>query len=176
MARPFVLLSLLVLALVAGALASARTSASAGRVACGAKAIDAYFWPHGHPSIPAYNFPAFKPAHEEIYRKGATAKSGFLAFASAGEEILAKGCKKVRGRATKWGGGPIRAVRTSRRIRCSFPQNVEFRLETFPGRHELVVALGHTSKAVVHTDFKARSSLLYYDTRYCTDAAVPGVR
>jgi hypothetical protein len=40
----------------------------------------------------------------------------------------------------------------------------------------LVVVLGHTSKTVVHADFKARSSRAYYDTRYCTDAAVPGFR
>ena len=126
--------------------------------------------------MPAYEFPAFKPAHEEVYRKGATGQSAFLALVSAGEEIVAKSCKKVSGKGTKWGGGPIKVVKTTRRIRCSFPRKVERRMAVFPGRHELVAALGHTSRAVLHTDFKERSSVTYYDARYCTDAAVPGVR
>jgi len=100
--------------------------------------------------MPAYEFPAFKPAHEEVYRKGATGQSAFLALVSAGEEIVAKSCKKVSGKGTKWGGGPIKVVKTTRRIRCSFPRKVELRMAVFPGRHELVAALGHTSRAVLH--------------------------
>lgn len=177
MRRFSVLLLFLAPALVAASLAVAGQSASAARIACGTKAIDVYFWPHGHPAMPAYGFPAFKPAHEEIYKRGVPSRSKFLAFISANEQIVAKGCKKIGGHITpRWGGGPIADVKTTRRIRCSFPSTVELRTTVVPDGQTLVVLLGRTAKSVVHTEFTARSSLAYYDKRYCTDGAVPGIR
>src|SRR3954464_7582004 len=53
------------------------------RVNCKASAIDVYFWPHGHPAVPAYKFPASPPPHLEVYRRGSPASKNLFVFVSA---------------------------------------------------------------------------------------------
>jgi hypothetical protein len=58
---------LLALGIGAGA-GFAQTSRADVRGVCNLTALDVYFWPQGHPAIPAIGFPAFAPAHAEFYR------------------------------------------------------------------------------------------------------------
>ncbi len=167
---------LVVLALVAGSLASARPTASAARFRCGVKAIDIYFWPRGHGVLRRFAFPAYRQAHVEIYKQGIKTRRGFLLFVSAGSQILAPGCRSVGDTVvTHWDGGPITVVKRARRIRCSFPTKVQLRAASFVGGQRLAVAFGHTSRSVLFAQIMGRGSILDYDSRYCRDAAVPGV-
>jgi hypothetical protein len=177
MRRLFATVLLVLLALVAGSLASARPTAADARFRCGVKAIDIYFWPRGHRFLPAYQFPAYAPAHVEIYKKGVTTKRGFLLFLSAGSRIVARGCRSAGDKVvTHWDGGPIKVVKKARRIRCSFPTKVQLRAVPVLDGQRLVVAFGHTSRSVLFAEIKRRGSIADYDSRYCRDAAVPGVR
>ena len=46
--------------------------------------------------MPAYEFPAFKPAHEEVYRKGATGQSAFLALSRHDGDLLDAGTHPIK--------------------------------------------------------------------------------
>jgi hypothetical protein len=168
---------LVVVALAAGSLASARPSASDARFRCGVKAIDIYFWPQGHGVLSAYPFPAYRPAHVAVYEKGRTTRRAFLLFVTEGSRIVARGCRAAGDKAaTRWDGGPIKLVKKARRIRCSFPTKVQLRAVPVVGGQRFVVAFGHTTRSVAFADIKRRRSTLVYDRRYCRDVAVPGVR
>jgi hypothetical protein len=175
--RSCLIVATVVLALVAGSLASARPTTTDARFRCGVKAIDIYFWPRGHAALSAYPFPAYRPAHVTIFKKGTTSKRGFLLFVSAGSRIVAPGCRSVRDKlATRWDGGPINVVKKARRIRCSFPTKVQLRAVPVVGGQRLVVVFGETSRTVLFAGIKPRGSVADYDSRYCRDAVIAGVR
>jgi hypothetical protein len=112
-----------------------------------------------------------------IYKKGTTNKRGFLVFLSAGSRIVAPGCRSVRDKVvTHWDGGPIKVVKKARRIRCSFPTKVQLRAAPFVGGQRLVAAFGPTSRSVLFAQIKPQGSIADYDSRYCRDGAIPGVR
>ena len=53
------------------------------RVTCKTRAIDVYFWPHGHPYVKPYKFPAQKAPSLTVYRRGSFASRAFFFFLSA---------------------------------------------------------------------------------------------
>src|SRR5262245_56720567 len=121
------------LVLVAGLLAVAavaaltRLPAAGGQIAdvrmtCKSRAIDVYFWPHGHPNVKAYKFPKLPAPHLEVYRGGTPASKRFVVFLSATSYNYANTCKLATNPLpTRWGGGPKATIKVTRRVRCTFP-------------------------------------------------------
>jgi hypothetical protein len=66
--RRVVVLFALVGGVVLAGTALAKTDRADVRGLCNSKGVDIYFWPQGHPAIPAIGFPAFAPTHTEIYK------------------------------------------------------------------------------------------------------------
>src|SRR3954451_25439808 len=107
------------------------------RVTCKASPIDVYFWPHGHPVVPAYKFTAYPPPHLEVYRRGSPASKNFFVFLSGTAFNYANTCYLATSPAkTTWGGGPKKTVAATRRIRCGFGSVVQLKL----------IPLGSTSR------------------------------
>lgn len=169
MARALALLTLLA-ALAAAGVAHA---AAAGRVACGTKSLDFYFWPHGHGAVASIGFPAYPPPHMEVYKGGSVADKDELAFVGAGTGGFAKSCKKVADTVTRWGGGPLKTVTTPGKASCTFPQTAEEKLIAgAAGSAQLIITLGHTPATVLYASVAATGSKLQLDTRYCRFTAI----
>jgi hypothetical protein len=146
------------------------------RVTCSAKAIDVYFWPHGHPAVPAYKFEKYPSPHLEVYKRGTPASKNLFVFVSASSFNYANTCDLATDpRPTAWGGGPKKTVGATRRVRCAFPATAQ--LKIIPGIKvgKLAVLRGKSLSEVLTATIKARGSTLTYDSRYCTAARVPGV-
>jgi hypothetical protein len=176
--RVAILLALAGSALLAALLPSlAGGSRSDVRVTCKASAIDVYFWPHGHPAVPAYKFTAYPPPHLEVYRRGSPASKNFFVFLSGTAFNYANTCDLATNpAATKWGGGPRKTVAATRRVRCGFGSVVQLKLIPLGGTSKLAVVRGGGPKEVLTATIKRKGSTLTYDARYCRAAAVPGVR
>jgi hypothetical protein len=152
-------------------------STSDVRVNCKASAIDVYFWPHGHPVVPAYKFASYPPAHLEVYRRGSPASKNFFVFLSGTAFNYANTCDLATSpAATTWGGGPKKTVAATRRVRCGFGAVVQLKLIPLGGTSRLAVVRGSSTKEVLTATIKKKGSTLTYDSRYCRAAAVPGVR
>ena len=125
----------LVLALVLGlaAAVAAVTPPADGRsgnvrVSCNTRAIDVYFWPHGHPYIKAWKFPAQKAPSLTVYRRGSVKSGAFFFFVSARQFNYANSCDLATNPLpTSWKGGPKTTVTATRRVRCSFPAIVQLK-------------------------------------------------
>src|SRR3954462_10193165 len=124
------------------------------RVDCKTRAIDMYFWPHGHPYVKAYGFPARRGASLTVYRRGTVATSAFVFFLSASAFNYTNTCDLATNPLpTSWNGGPTGTVTAPRRVRCTFrvpvqlkaipqggPAGSGFRVLAGASRHELVRA------------------------------------
>ena len=164
--------AILGIAILAALPSLAGGSTSDVRVTCKTGAIDVYFWPHGHPVVPAYKFTKFPPPHLEVYRAGSPATKNFFVFLSATSFNYANTCDLATDpKPTTWGGGPKKTVSATRRVRCKFPTAVELRF--ILGR--LAVVRGKTEKELLTATLKAKGSSLTYDSRYCSATRVPGV-
>jgi hypothetical protein len=157
--------------LVASSVASA---AGPTRTECGATAIDVYFWPHGHPAVPSFGFPAYAPAHIEIYRAGSRANSAQLAFADAKGGGFAKTCKSLPPASTSFKGSTGSAT-TARKITCHLSASAEFTATSLaPGTVSIGVQSGSSSTTVLMITFHGRTASAGW-TSACTATPVPGV-
>ena len=165
---------LLALALAAIAAVSAG-AAPTQRIACGVKALDFYFWPKGHPAIPALGFPEYPTPHLEVYTGAAPGRLGQqLAYVSASDFRLVAGCPEKGATATRWDGGPTKTLRgATNKLHCVFPKRVELLVDPAAGGVALAVTLGHSSRAAATAFFDQQSARLDYDARYCK--IVPGL-
>jgi hypothetical protein len=150
------------------------------RVNCKGRAIDVYFWPHGHPAVKAYKFPAYPTPHLEVYNGNSFASKSFFVFVSAVSYNYANTCSLATNPlGTKWGGGPQKTVTATRRVQCKFPSLVQLKIIPGPTArtgYRFVVARGGSAKELLSSKIKAKGSSLTYDSRYCTASKVPGVR
>ena len=80
------------------------------RVTCKTRAIDVYLWPHGHPYVDAFKFPAHRSPSLTVYRRGSVATRAFLFFLSARASTTRTPATSPRTRSRRAGregqGGP----------------------------------------------------------------------
>jgi hypothetical protein len=178
MKRLLLTAAIVAVAVFAAWASSAGSQTSDVRVNCKGKAIDIYFWPHGHPAVKAYKFPAYTPPHLEVYNGGSFASKSFFVFVSATSYNYANTCVLATNPlGTSWGGGPKTTVASTRRIHCRFPVLVQLKIIPQGGKvgSRLVVARGGSPKEYLSAKVKGKGSTLTYDSRYCSASKVPGV-
>lgn len=143
------------------------------RVTCKTRAIDVYFWPHGHPYVKAYKFPANKAPSLTVYRRGSVAGRSFFVFLSARSFNYANTCDLATNPlSTTPNGGPRTTITATRRVRCTFPVTVQIKLLP-PGGFR--VLRGATRFELMRGRIGAKGSSLAFDSRYCSASRVPGV-
>lgn len=185
-------LGLASLAAVGSIGAPAASFAPAG-VCAGVTAVDVFFWPRGHPAVPEINFPAFAPAHLELYRSGFPSDPAFLAYANNSSASFGAGCA-TGGRPPAWGGGPDARAAEQQRLRCTLPGEADARRGPWTrtttqtkfvrvrGKRvkrtiRRTVTIGSTftvsagGGALVQARIGANSTLRW-DTRYCTSIPI----
>jgi hypothetical protein len=125
---------LLSIVLVVGAAVTANIAAKSDqanvRGVCNATGIDVYFWPQGHPAIPAIGFPAFAPMHAEFYRARDVSNAGALGYMDfTNASISSSLCSPVGNAPMTFAAGATPQTTTStQKVRCSFAANVDLRL------------------------------------------------
>lgn len=117
-------------AAAATANAPARMERSDDRGVCSAKGIDIYFWPQGHPAIPAIGFPAYAPPHVEFYKPHDVSGPGALAYMDPGqEEISTKQCSAITDSPMPLEAyAPTQTTTSTQKLRCTLSANVDIRL------------------------------------------------
>jgi hypothetical protein len=148
------------------------------RVTCKTRALDVYFWPHGHRYVKAYKFPAYKAPSLTVYRRGSVATRAFFFFLSARGFNYANTCELATNPLpTGWSGGPRTTVTATRRVRCSFPAIVQIKAIPQSGTAGagFRVLRGASGNELVRGRIAAKSSSLTFDRRYCKATPVPGV-
>jgi hypothetical protein len=148
------------------------------RVTCKTRALDVYFWPHGHPYVKAYRFPARKVPSLTVYRRGSVATRAFLFFLSARAFNYANTCDLATNPLpTSWKGGARRTITATRRVRCAFPAIVQIKAMPQGGSAGagFRVLRGASANELMRGRIAAKSSSLTFDTRYCRATPVPGV-
>jgi hypothetical protein len=144
------------------------------RVTCKTRAIDVYFWPHGHGYVKAYKFPASKAPNLTVYRRGSVATRAFLVFLSARSFNYANTCELATNPLpTRPNGGPRKTITATQRVRCTFPTVVQIKLLP-PGGFR--VLRGASPFELMRGRIAAKRSSLAFDRRYCRAAPVPGVK
>jgi hypothetical protein len=128
MRRLLILLGIAAAVVLAGT-ATAQTDRVAARGVCSAKGVDIYFWPQGHPAIPAIGFPAFAPTHTEFYKPHDVSNAGGLAYMDATQAGLSSTqCSAVTDTPlTIPAGTPTQTTTATQKLRCTFTANAEIR-------------------------------------------------
>jgi hypothetical protein len=125
--RRLVVLLALVGGVVLAGTALGKTDRADVRGLCNSKGVDVYFWPQGHPAIPAINFPAFAPTHTEVYKPHDVTNTGQLAFldpAQAG--ISGNQCSAATDTPLKLPAGtPSQTTTQTQKVRCALSVNAE---------------------------------------------------
>jgi hypothetical protein len=129
MSRLLVLLGIAAAVMLAGT-ATAQTDRAGVRSVCNAKGVDIYFWPEGHPAIPAIGFPAFAPTHTEFYKSHDVSSAGALAYMDPAQGgISTTQCSSVADTPLAIAAGtPMQTTTATQKLRCTFAANAEVRL------------------------------------------------
>jgi hypothetical protein len=145
MRRILVLFGIVATVVLAGT-ATAQTDRAGVRDLCNAKGVDIYFWPQGHPAIPAIGFPAYSPTHTEVYKPRDVTNTGALAYLDPAQSGLsASQCSAVADTPlTIAAGTPTQTTTATQKLRCTFAANAEIRLGAWTGVNTRVVT--HTIK------------------------------
>lgn len=132
MRRILVLLGIAAAVVLAGT-ATAQTDRAGVRGLCNAKGVDIYFWPQGHPAIPAIGFPAYAPTHTEIYKPHDVSNTGALAYMDTAQSgISGNQCSEVTDTPLRIAAGtPTQTTAATQKLRCTFAANAEIRLGTW---------------------------------------------
>ena len=149
------------------------------RVTCKTRAIDVYFWPHGHRYVKAYKFPAYKAPSLTVYKRGDVATRAFLFFVSAHAFNYANTCDLATNPLpTSWKGSPRKTSMATRRVRCAFPAIVQIKAIPHGGSAGagFRVLRGASTNELMRGRIAARNPSLTFDTRYCKATPVPGVQ
>jgi hypothetical protein len=131
MRRVVVLLAIVLGVVVVGAAsAPAKTERANVRGVCNVQGIDIYFWPQGHPAIPAIGFPAFAPPHVEFYKPRDVTSSGALAYMDLTQTGISPNlCGAVADTVMAFASGATpQTTNLTQKIRCSFTGNVDIRM------------------------------------------------
>jgi hypothetical protein len=130
--RRFILFIAVVLGAVAAVQASGQTDRAAVRGVCNTKGMDIYFWPQGHPAIPAIGFPAFAPAHAEFYKPRDLSNTGQLTYMAADSPnglISTNQCSAVADKAMAFvSGATLQTTTSAQKLRCTFTANADLRI------------------------------------------------
>ena len=149
------------------------------RVTCKTRSIDVYFWPHGHPYVRAYRFPANRAPTLTVYRRGSVAGRSFLFFLSARGFNYANSCDLATNPLpTQWNGGSRKSITTTRRVRCTFPAIVQVKALPQGGSAGagFRVLRGASRDELMRGRIARKGSSLTFNTRYCKATPIPGVR
>ena len=147
------------------------------RVTCKVRAVDVYFWPHGHGYVKAYRFPAQRAPSVTVYRRASVASRSFLFFLSRRGFNYANTCDLATNPLpTRWAGGPRTTVTATRRVRCAFPAIVQIKGIPAGASSGFRVLRGASRDELMRGRIAARGSSLTFDRRYCRAALVPGVK
>jgi hypothetical protein len=149
------------------------------RVSCNTRAIDVYFWPHGHPSIRAWKLPAQKAPSLTVYKRGSVKSGAFFFFVSARQFNYANSCDLATNPLpTSWKGGRKTRVTATRRVRCSFPAIVQLKAIQKGGTAGagFRVLRGASANELMSGRIAAKGSSLTFDGRYCNATPVQGIR
>ena len=148
------------------------------RVTCKTRALDVYFWPHGHRYVKAYKFPAYKAPSLTVYRRGSVATRAFFFFLSVRAFNYANTCELATNPLpTSWKGGAKTTITSTRRVRCTFPAVVQIKATPQGGSagSGFRVLRGASGNELMRGRIAARGSSLTFDGRYCKATRVPGV-
>ncbi len=148
------------------------------RVTCKTRALDVYFWPHGHRYVKAYKFPAYKAPSLTVYRRGSVASRSFFFFLSARAFNYANTCELATNPApTSWTAGAKTTITATRRVRCAFPAVVQIKAIPQGGSagSGFRVLRGASGSELMRGRIAAKGSSLTFDGRYCKATRVPGV-
>jgi hypothetical protein len=117
-------------AAVVTTIAPARTDRPGDRGVCNATGVDVYFWPQGHPAIPAIGFPAYAPTHAELYKPRDVSDAGALGYMDVGNVVLSPSlCSPVSDAAMTFAAGATPQTTTAtQKVRCLFAANVDLRM------------------------------------------------
>jgi hypothetical protein len=142
----FLMLLGIVAAVVLAGTATAQPDRSGVRNLCNAKGVDIYFWPQGHPAIPAIGFPAYAPTHTEIYKPHDLSNTGALAYLDPGQSGFSSSqCSAVNDTPlTIAAGTPTQTTTATQKLRCTFAANAEIRAGSWSEVRTRVVT--HTVK------------------------------
>ncbi len=129
MRRILVLLGIVAAVVVAGR-ATAQTDRTGVRGLCNAKGVDIYFWPQGHPAIPAIGFPAYAPTHTEMYKPHDVSNTGQLAYLDPAQSgISGNQCSGTSDTPlTIAAGTSTQTTTATQKLRCTFAANAEIRV------------------------------------------------
>jgi hypothetical protein len=129
--RRLVLLAVFVGGAIAttAAVAPAKSTHTDVRGVCNAKGVDFYFWPQGHPAIPAINFPAFATPHLELYKARDVSNAGQLGYVDARNGGLAASCGGIADTAlTIPAAAPTQTTTQTQKLRCTLTDNADIRI------------------------------------------------
>ena len=117
-------------AAVLAATAAAQTNRADTRGLCNTNSVDIYYWPQGHPAIPAIGFPAFAPAHVEFYKGHDVSNPGQLGYLDVSQAGLSTSqCAATTDRPLPIAPGTAtQTTAATQKIRCTFAANAEIRL------------------------------------------------
>jgi hypothetical protein len=129
MRRLLVLLGIAAAVVLAGT-ATAQIDRAGVRGVCNAKGVDIYFWPQGHPAIPAIGFPAFSPTHTEFYKSHDVSSTGGLAYMDPTQGGVSPNQCSAGAEAPLAiaAGTPAQTTTATQKLRCTFTTNAEIQL------------------------------------------------
>jgi hypothetical protein len=130
MRRPTLLVVMLCVVGVGAATAPAKTDRADVRGVCQTNGIDIFFWPQGHPAIPALGFPAFGAPHVEFYRPRDVSNAAAIAYLDATQRgISANHCSPVTDTPMTFASDATpQTTNSTQKIRCTFSGNVDMRM------------------------------------------------
>ena len=123
------LVAALLLATLAGT-AAAQTERGSLRGQCSSTSVDVYYWPQGHPAVPALGFPAFEPAHVEFYKSRDVANAGQLGYMDVARSALSPTqCTAVADKPFRIPEGTAtQTTATTQKLRCTVVADAEIRI------------------------------------------------
>jgi hypothetical protein len=123
------LVAAILLAALAGT-AAAQAERASLRGQCNSKSVDIYYWPQGHPAVPAIGFPAFGPAHVEFYKGHDVANAGQLGYMDVARSALSPTqCTAVADKPFLIPAGTAtQTAASTQKLRCTALANAEIRI------------------------------------------------
>ena len=108
----------------------ARTERADVRGVCSTTGVDVFFWPQGHPAVPAISFPAFAPAHVEFYRARdirGTAQFGYMDL-TQGALSPSQCTSSAEGKTPFVAGATLQSSTQTGKLRCSLVGNIDLQV------------------------------------------------
>ena len=121
---------MLVAAAAAAVNAPATETRADTRGICNTKGIDIFFWPQGHPAIPAIGFPAYSPPHVELYKAHDVSGPAQLAYLDVSQTALSPSqCSSAADTPQTFAQGATTQTTTAtQKLRCTFTANADVSL------------------------------------------------